>query len=442
LTASASPNSLNEWLELLEVRHPTAIDLGLERCRAVWQRMGSPRPAPAVFVVAGTNGKGSTVATICGLLGSLGFRHGSYTTPHLYRYNERVQLQGQPASDAALVSAFERVEAAREGTSLTYFEFGTLAAFQLLADASLDCAVMEIGLGGRLDAVNLLDADVAVITPIGLDHQEYLGNDLESIGREKAGVIRAGQWVVCGEPNPPASVLSMVAQQGARLLRLGVDFHVQASDGAVRYTASGLELRLPPPAMPGPHQLGNMATGLAAVLALLPAAAADAAALARGLRSVRLPGRLERVAGHPALWIDVGHNPLGARAVAAALAGIKAAEGMQVCRCVIGMLADKDAAAAVAELKPVITHWYCASLPGSRGQAAEQLAARIATAAGAAPLQVFDSVESALQAALAEAAPEDGILVFGSFLTAAAAGKYLHRIDDAAPAEPPATSRG
>jgi dihydrofolate synthase/folylpolyglutamate synthase len=427
LNTPALPTTLNDWLALLEVRHPVAIDLGLDRCRAVWQRMGSPRPAPSVFVVAGTNGKGSTVATICGLLDGLGYRCGSYTTPHLYRYNERVQLDGIPVTDEVLLAAFERVEAAREGISLTYFEFGTLAAFAVLADAGLDHAVMEIGLGGRLDAVNLLDADVAVITPIGLDHQEYLGPDLESIGREKAGVIRPGQDVICGEAQPPDSVLAIAAAQGARVRRLGVEFRLHAVADGTRFEADGVALDLPRPALPGPHQLDNMATGVAAVLARLPEAAGHPAALRRGLRSVRLRGRLERVAERPAVWIDVGHNPLGARAVAAALEEIKAREGIRDCRCVLGMLADKDAAAVFVELQSGISHWYCASLPGSRGQAAEQLATRIEAATGSAALRVFASVEAALDAALADAAMDDGILVFGSFLTAAAAGKHLRR---------------
>jgi dihydrofolate synthase/folylpolyglutamate synthase len=283
---------------------------------------------------------------------------------------------------------------------------------------------MEIGLGGRLDAVNLLDADVAVITPIGLDHQEYLGPDLESIGREKAGIIRPGQDVICGEAHPPDSVLAIAAGQGARLQRLGIDFRAQLVEDSTRFEAEGLALVLPRPALPGPHQLDNMATGLAAVLTRLPQAAANPDALRRGLRSVRLAGRLERVAERPAVWIDVGHNPLGARAVAAALLEIKAREGIRDCRCVLGMLADKDAEAVVAELQTQISHWYCATLPGSRGQAAEQLAARIEAVTGPAALRAFDSVESALDAALADSAMDDGVLVFGSFLTAAAAGKH------------------
>ena len=236
-------------------------------------------------------------------------------------------------------------------------------------------------------------------------------------------MVRPGQVLVCGEANPPASVLAVAAARGAHLLRLGVEFQASVTGDTVKYVADDLELNLPLPNLPGPHQISNLATGLAAVLSLIPQAATERPALVRGLRAVRLAGRLERIADGPALWLDVGHNAMAARAVAAALAGIRSAEGIKNFRCVIGMLADKDAAAAVAELKEIIGHWYCASLPGSRGQAGEQLAARIAVSAGDSPLQVFDGVESALRAALADAAPEDGVLVFGSFLTASAAGK-------------------
>ena len=418
------PCTLDGWLELLEVRHPKAIDLGLERCRDVWERMGSPQPAPRIFVVAGTNGKGSTVATICGLLDGLGYRYGSYTTPHLYRYNERVQLQREPVDDATLIEAFERVEAARGATSLTYFEFGTLAALAILEQARLDFAVLEIGLGGRLDAVNLVDADCAVITPIGLDHQEYLGSDLIGIGREKAGIIRPGRPVICGEAQPPASVPEVAAALGAPLKRLGVDFRIEAGPTGLRYVAGAVTLELPRPALPGPHQHANLATGLAAVLELLPAAASDPAALDRGLRSVQLAGRFEQLSERPALWIDVGHNPLGAEAVAAAVGELLREGRIARCRCVLGMLVDKDAAAVAGILAGVVAAWYCAPTEGSRGQRGEQLAQRIADAVGAAPLRVFDSVGQALDAAMADSEPDDGVLVFGSFLTAAAAGAH------------------
>jgi len=504
LNSTKRPESLDAWLALLEGRHPRAIDLGLERCGAVWRRMGGPRPAPSVFIVAGTNGKGSTAATICGLLGGLGHRYGSYTTPHIHRYNERIQIQGQPVGDALLLAAFERVEAARRDTSLTYFEFGTLAAFQLLADARLDHAVMEVGLGGRLDAVNLLDADVAVITPIGLDHQEYLGDDLESIAREKAGVIRPAQTVICGERDPPSSLLSVAQAANARLLRLGVDFQAQRVAGGVRFiqesrfpapasggrrlrstasnkrttplvpltrcgipsallrlrrnrtssiacasldlpnrgrrvargSSSDIDLLLPKPALAGPHQVANMATALAAVLARLPEAAEQVAALGRGLRSVRLPGRLERVSARPAVWLDVGHNPMAARAIAEALLPVREAEGIRTWRCVLAMLSDKDAAGAADGLRPLVTHWYCAGLPGSRGQTGAQLAARIEKGVGTAPVGVYESVQEALHAALADSASDDGVLVFGSFLTvAAAAPRFAGRSDSLPPAD-------
>jgi dihydrofolate synthase/folylpolyglutamate synthase len=285
--------------------------------------------------------------------------------------------------------------------------------------------VLEVGLGGRLDAVNLVAADVAVITPIGLDHQEYLGDDLDSIGREKAGIIRPGQPVICGEANPPRSVLEIAAQQGAELRRLGIDFHASMEDAGVRYTSNGLELRLPRPALSGPHQLGNLATAVSAVLQCVPAAADDLAGLHRGLRSVHVPGRFERIdrvdAHGPTVWIDVGHNPLAARAVAAALAEVKSTGAVREVRCVLGMLADKDAGGAVCELHGVISRWYCTGLPGDRGQSADQLAERIAGAAAPATLDVFDGVARALDAALADSSPHDAVLVFGSFLTAAAA---------------------
>jgi len=417
--------SLADWLALLETRHPKAIDLGLDRCREVWKRMGSPQPAPQTYLVAGTNGKGSTVATICALLGALNYCFGSYTSPHLIRFNERVRLNGREVSDVALVRAFERVEAARGGVSLTYFEFSTLAAFSILSQANLDFAVLEIGLGGRLDAVNLLDADCAVITPVGYDHQEYLGGDLESIGREKAGIIRPGRPVVCGEPDPPASILQCAAERQAPLIRRGVDFQVENQGDTFRFRMDGMELNLPMPALAGWHQLENAATALAALLQLLPAACEEQAALSKGLSSVVLHGRLERVLQRPAVWIDVGHNALAARAVALALQEIMAAEGIRRCRCVLGMLADKDVPAVAAELDALVSDWYCAGLQGDRGQTGERLAGRLQEAGLSSSIRAFNGVSQAMDAALAESDPEDGLLLFGSFLTASEAAMSL-----------------
>ena len=386
--------------------------------------MGSPQPAPRSFVVAGTNGKGSTVANICAALDGLGYRYGSYTTPHVYRYNERVQLQRQAVSDEALLEAFERVEGARGETSLTYFEFGTLAALSILAQAGLDFAVLEIGLGGRLDAVNLVDADCAVITPIGLDHQEYLGSDLLGIGREKAGIIRPGRPVICGEKSPPVSVLEVAAALRAPVKCLDVDFDLRPAAEGLRFCSGEAMIDLPWPALPGPHQLANLATAVAAVLELDPEAARRPEALAEGLRTAWLPGRFERLAEHPAVWIDVGHNPLGAAAIRQAVAEQLSGGRIARCRCVLAMLVDKDAAGVAEALSEVVAAWYCAPTAGSRGQRAEQLAERIAGPVGATPVRLFGSVADALDAAVDDSDPDDGVLVFGSFVTAAEAGLH------------------
>jgi dihydrofolate synthase/folylpolyglutamate synthase len=416
---------LNDWLALLEVRHPKAIDLGLERCRIVWERMGQPQPARELFMVAGTNGKGSTIATLCAFLEALGLRYGSYTSPHILRFNERVRISGIPVSDAELVEAFEQVEAARRDVSLSYFEFSTLAAFRILSGADLDFAVLEVGLGGRLDAVNLVDAHCAVITPIGLDHQDYLGDDLESIGYEKAGIIRPGRPVISGESDPPASILQQAASLDAPLKRLGKDFTVEAVADGMRFCVDGKELRLPAPVLAGSHQLGNAATAIAALLQLIPDAIAEREALARGMKQVRLSGRLERVAERPAVWIDVGHNPMAARAVARAVRQIMEREQLRECRCVLGLLADKNAGAVAAELDTLVSSWYCAGLTGPRGQEGDELAKKLQEGGRQAEVLAFDSVHEALTAALRESRKDDGVLVFGSFLTAEEAFKTV-----------------
>jgi dihydrofolate synthase/folylpolyglutamate synthase len=411
------PGKLSDWLQLLERNHPKSIDLGLERCGEVWRRMGSPQPGARVFVVAGTNGKGSTVETLCALLDVLGYSYGSYTSPHLVEFNERIRLQGKAVTDQELLRAFERVETARGEVSLSYFEFTTLAAISIFSRARLDYAVMEVGLGGRLDAVNLLDADCAVITPIGLDHQDYLGDDLLSIGREKAGIIRPGRPVVCGETEPPASIIDAALAHSAPLKRLGVDFSIRRENGRARFSKRGLEMDIPLPSLGGPHQLNNMATALAALLEIIPGAAADSALLARGLHCVVLTGRFQRVSRRPALWVDVGHNPLAARAVAAAVEEAMEAEGIKQCRCVLAMLVDKDAAAVVEELQRVVSAWYCAGLEGDRGQTGVTLARRVEQADGVREIRVFQNVGPALDAALCDSGPDDSVLVFGSFLT-------------------------
>ncbi|MBT8038863.1 MAG: bifunctional folylpolyglutamate synthase/dihydrofolate synthase [Gammaproteobacteria bacterium] len=412
-----TPATLGEWLSLLEYRHHTAIDLGLDRCRAVWRRMASPCPAERIFVVAGTNGKGSTVATICGLLKGLGYRFGSYTTPHIHDYNERVQVMGCNARDEALIESFHRVEAALGDVSLSYFEFGTLAAFDLLSRQSLEFAVMEVGLGGRLDAVNLLDADCTVITPIGLDHQEYLGSDREQIGREKAGIIRRQVPLVLGDRDPPRSVLETAELNEAPVSLIGRDFEAGPCNGHARYRVGDTQLELPLPTLRGAHQFDNAATGLAAVLALLPEAMGRQADLAAGIESVDLHGRFERVRQDPEVWIDVGHNPLGARVIANALENGGGGRGGGI-RCVLAMLAVKVAEWVVAELDHVVSEWYCAGLEGDRGQTGERLALRVGSVVQPGSVQQFVRVQEALHQALADSDPADGVLVFGSFHTA------------------------
>lgn len=414
--------SLHEWLSLLESRHPRTIDLGLERCREVWQRMAAPRPARRIFMVAGTNGKGSTVACLDGMLRSLDYSCGSYTSPHLLRYNERIQVNGAAVSDKQLVEAFERVEASRRDISLSYFEFGTLAAFSILHQADLDFAVLEVGLGGRLDAVNLLDADCAVITNIGLDHQEYLGDDRESIGREKAGIIRRNTPLVCGEADPPVSVMAKASRLHAPVMRLGMDFEIRLSGEEIHFTQGDVDFLLPGPPMTGQHQLNNLALALAALLKLVPDASNHTRQLAAGITAVSLPGRLQQICDQPRIYVDVGHNPLAAKAVFDTLSKHPGRDTAAQCHCVIGMLADKDAGTVAKILDSLVSVWYCAGLDGDRGQSGEELAGRIRAAVANAAVVSCATVEMAFDAALeavGKACPSsDCVLVFGSFLTA------------------------
>jgi dihydrofolate synthase/folylpolyglutamate synthase len=424
VNTSVLPRDLSGWLDLLESRHPVLMDLGLDRCGEVWRKMGSPRPAPRVIVVAGTNGKGSTVATVSSLLGSLGHRYGVYTSPHLLRFNERICLDGTAVNDDELLLAFGRVEAARGAVSLTYFEFTTLAAFDVLSRSGVEYAVLEVGLGGRLDTVNLIDADCGVITPIGLDHQDYLGPDRESIGREKADIIRPGRPVICGEREPPASVLTTAAERGAPLKRLGDDFSVTWSGEGVRFRMGEMELDLPQPALSGGHQQDNLATALAAVLTCIPGAASRTEALRSGVRAVSLAGRMQRISQRPAVWVDVGHNPMAARAIAESLSDITRREGIPHCRAVLAMLADKDAVAVVQALSDVISAWYLAGTSGDRGQSGHRLAQSAKPALQHLPWQVFGSVGEAIDSAMADAGDDGGVLVFGSFVTAADALRH------------------
>lgn len=416
-----TPANLREWLTVLEKRHPVSIDMGLERVAQVWSRLGQPRPARRLITVGGTNGKGSVVAYLTAMLNALRYRCGTYTSPHLHRYNERVEILGKMVTDEALVAAFEQIEQGLGDTSLTYFEFGTLAAFLLMSEANLDFAVLEVGLGGRLDAVNMLDTDCAVITSIGLDHLEYLGPDRESVGREKAGIIRPGKPFICGDPDPPQSLLAAASGRAHPILRFGHEYGIGHTAKGDHAWLGDRNLALPPSRMAGRHQIANMATALAALGTLLPDALEQSVLLREALGSVRLPGRLQAWREGSGIWLDVGHNEHAAEAVAAALQAMHT----RFRYAVLGMLADKDAAAVGRILDPYVQTWYCAGLAGERGQTGEELAARLAGICGAGRVRSFGNVAGALQAARADCGADESILVFGSFLTVAQAAAFL-----------------
>ena len=418
------PNTLTDWLGYIEQQHPASIDMGLERVRSVAQAMGLGQPGRHTIVVGGTNGKGSTVAFIEAIARAAGWKVGAYTSPHLLRYNERVRIDGQEVGDDALIAAFEAIEAARGSTTLTYFEYGTLAALQLFGAAGLDLAVLEVGLGGRLDAVNIVDADVAVITTVDIDHSDWLGEDRETIGVEKAGIIRAWKPVILGETDPPSSVLARAYLLGANAIRGGSDFFVDVIDAQQwRWRDVGFSIELPTPALRGPIQLRNAASAIAALRTL--DAPLPRTAISDGVAAARIRGRLQAVDRQGVeVLVDVGHNPQAARELAAAL---KAAPVTGRTVAVFAALQDKDAAGVVDALGEQVQAWHLAGLDGPRAQSAAALQARLQGTA-AAGANSHASVADALQAALATAVAGDRVLAFGSFHTAAQA---LHWLDTA-----------
>lgn len=419
--ASGSPApgaSVDQWLHWLEAIHPTEIDLGLDRVLVVLRRLFPRKPDARIITVAGTNGKGTTVATLEHLLRLGGRTTGAYTSPHLQRYNERVRLNGVDITDAELVSAFEKVEAARRSVSLTYFEFGTLAAFVAFERAGVQDWVLEVGLGGRLDAVNVMDADYAVITSIDIDHIGFLGDNREVIGFEKAGILRRGITAVCADPAPPSSVLQQAAAQKVDLLLTGRDYQIEtARDGVetVDLILEGCRIALPA----GPLPVESVAAAVVLATRLLPGVDADV--LSQGARSVRVPGRFEQLARSPAVIVDVGHNPHAAQWLAARLSVLKRRDGGRVVG-VYGALADKDVEGVVAAMVPVVDSWHLAGLAVPRGLSAEALRAR---AGGLSGVRAHATVTDALSVAMAQATPEDCIVVFGSFFTVAEARQML-----------------
>jgi len=419
----SADRSLADWLRIQETVHGLGIDLGLERVRSVAERLQLLPVAARTIIVAGTNGKGSTVECLAALLRGLGHRTGAFTSPHLLRYNERIRVDGAEVSDAALVAAFEAIDAARGDTTLTFFEYNALAALHVFRAQRVEFAVLEVGLGGRLDAVNIVDAEAAIVCSIGLDHADWLGTDIEGIGREKAGVFRAGALAVVADPSMTPSVRQEAARVRAQVLVAGTDYRWQVAPGAGgawQFHMGGLNLDdLPPPALPGRKQLANASAAIATLARMGVLGAGHAPQVARALRGLALPGRFQVVPG-PVEWIlDVAHNEAAARTLAANLRERPTAGRT---RCVAGILADKDVAAVADALSGVIDDWYLCGVEAPRGLAAAALAQRSPVFADAAQAA---SVGEALRQAAAAAQPGDRIVVCGSFLVVAPALEQL-----------------
>jgi len=413
------PKNLAGWLAYIEQQHPQAIALGLERVVRVRDALGLA-PCLPIITVAGTNGKGSTCAMLEAILRAAGFRVGLYTSPHLLRYNERVRIAGREADDAELVSAFTRVESARSAvggdTRLTYFEFGTLAAIDLFLRSAADVLVLEVGMGGRLDAVNAFDADCAVLTSIGMDHMDYLGATRDAIGYEKAGIFRAGTPAVVADPTPPESVLAHAQTIGARLIRIGQDFGYERESCLWSFWGpSGRTTGLALPALPGAIQLQNACAALAALDTLRDRLPVTPHALRQGLAAVELPGRFQMIPGAPQLVLDVAHNPQAAAVLAQNLADLGLNSGTTA---VFGMLRDKDIAGVVSLLATQIDRWYVCTLAPPRGARASDLAQALRQA-GVHAVREFENPVKAYAAACSGAAENDRIVVFGSFHTVA-----------------------
>jgi dihydrofolate synthase/folylpolyglutamate synthase len=410
------PTSLSDWLDHVERLHAKPIDMGLERVAKVRDKLGLAFAGP-VITVGGTNGKGSTCAMLEAMLQAAGYRVGLYTSPHLLAYNERVRVDGVPVADERLAAAFARVEQLRDGVSLTYFEFGTLAAWEIFATEAPDVLVLEVGLGGRLDAVNVFDADCAVVTSIGIDHVDYLGPTRASIAFEKAGIFRAGRAAVCADPQPPDTLLAHAASIGADLQVLGRDFGFESSKQQWRYWGRrGVRAGLAPPALRGARQLANAAAALTALDAIRERIPVSMQAVREGLSRVELPGRFQVMPGLPAVVLDVAHNPQAA----AVLAENLSQQGFFAnTRAVIGMLADKDMEGVCAALKGRIDEWHAAGLTAARGANAAQLAEAIEKSGAGGTVFQHAGPRAAYAAARERSGENDRIVVFGSFLTVA-----------------------
>jgi dihydrofolate synthase/folylpolyglutamate synthase len=413
--------TLAEWLALQESVHPKTIDMGLARVSSVARALGVDKPSSRVITVGGTNGKGSTVAHLDALLRAAGASTGMFTSPHFIRYNERIRVGGVEVEDAELISAFERIDTARGSITLTFFEYNALAALVIFADRAVDVAILEVGLGGRLDAVNLVDADVAVVCSIGFDHRDYLGDSLEQIGAEKAGIFRPGRPAVLSTPDMPASVYSTIQTLAARAVVAERDFSWQV--GPTRWQYLGLRTslsNLPPSALEGSIQYRNASAAIAAIESLDAAYTLSEQTVSQALRTVRLAGRFQVVPG-PVEWIlDIAHNEPAARVFAEHVRE-RGVAGRTFA--VVGILADKDAREIAAALESLVDHWILCSLPGARGSSASDLAQRLRLPAD--QVMLANSVEEGCEAARAATVPGDRVIVFGSVYTVGPALQWL-----------------
>ena len=453
----AAYETLDTWLEAQQSVHPKSIDLGLARVTKVARALGVDKAHSPVITVGGTNGKGSIVAHSDALLRAAGLSTGVFTSPHLVRYNERICVDGAEVSDADLVSAFDRIEAARGETTLTYFEFSALAALVQFADKRVDVAILEVGLGGRLDAVNLLDADVAVVASIGFDHRDWLGDTLEAIGREKAGIFRAGRPAVLGSAEMPSSIFEVIGTLGAKPVVAGKDFswavHANGGDSSAGAASGGsagnratlswnyrgprLSLEgLPPSALGGAIQFRNASTAIAAVESLGYSPRLTHDVVSKALRSVKLAGRFHTVPG-PVEWIlDVAHNEPAARVFADHLAA-RPSSGRTIA--VVGILGDKDSEAIGQLLRPLVDHWILCTIHEPRGLPAEELARRMnvgaapGAASGDVQVELAGSTDGGFAAAKALALPGDRVIVFGGFNIVGSALRWLRLISSPIP---------
>ena len=421
--------TLDEWLAFIERQHAQPIALGLDRVRNISLALSQRKTCP-VILVGGTNGKGSTCAMLERILLAAGYRVGLYTSPHLLRYNERVRIDGRSVGDDALCDGFERVEAARKkvsrgDTPLTYFEYGTLCAWEVFAVQPLDAIVLEVGLGGRLDATNIYDPDVAIVTGIDLDHMDYLGPTREDIGYEKAGIFRFGRPAICGDADPPRRLLEQAAAVGTDLQVIRRDFGFERQEGQWQYWGKrGKRSGLAFPALRGNRQLDNASCVLAAFDELrerLPVAMQD---IRRGLAEVELTGRFQVLPGRPTVVLDVAHNPQAARVLADNLGGMAFHPRTWA---VFGMMRDKDIAGVIAAMRGRIDRWLPATLPGPRAATAAELSAALAAAGVEGPLPTFESAAAAYAYGQEQAGEDDRILAFGSFLTVADVLRALGR---------------